>query len=68
MGIGSIGLPGLILIVLVLLLVFGPSKLPEIGKAFGSSLKEFKKATNGLISEDSNDSNSKKNNSDSNNQ
>ncbi|GAA0459287.1 twin-arginine translocase TatA/TatE family subunit [Alkalibacillus silvisoli] len=67
MGIGSIGIPGLILIVLVLLLVFGPSKLPEIGKAFGSSLKEFKKATNDLISDDSSNSNSKKN-SDSNNQ
>ncbi|MET3682288.1 sec-independent protein translocase protein TatA [Alkalibacillus flavidus] len=71
MGIGSIGLPGLILIVLVLLLVFGPSKLPEIGKAFGSSLKEFKKATNDLMSDDqqsSNTSNSKQHNSDSNNQ
>ncbi|WP_027963329.1 twin-arginine translocase TatA/TatE family subunit [Halalkalibacillus halophilus] len=60
MGLGGIGIPGLILIVLVLLLVFGPSKLPEIGKAFGSSLKEFKKATNDLISDDS--SNSKNNN------
>ncbi|MDQ0160680.1 twin-arginine translocase TatA/TatE family subunit [Alkalibacillus salilacus] len=71
MGIGSIGLPGLILIVLVLLLVFGPSKLPEIGKAFGSSLKEFKKATNDLMSDDSNSSNSsnsKEQNSDSNKQ
>ncbi|MCY0869612.1 MAG: twin-arginine translocase TatA/TatE family subunit, partial [Firmicutes bacterium] len=35
MGIGNIGLSGLILILVALLLVFGPSKLPEIGRAFG---------------------------------
>ena len=48
----NIGIPGLILILIVALIVFGPSKLPEIGKAFGHSLKEFKKATSGLISDD----------------
>ena len=48
MGIGSIGIPSLILILVVALLIFGPSKLPEIGKAAGSSLKEFKNATKGL--------------------
>ncbi|SEP65513.1 twin-arginine translocase TatA/TatE family subunit [Piscibacillus halophilus] len=48
----NIGIPGLVLIVIVLLIVFGPSKLPEIGKAFGSSLKEFKKATSDLMSDD----------------
>lgn len=48
MGIGSIGIPGLILILVVALIIFGPSKLPEIGKAAGSSLKEFKNATKGL--------------------
>ncbi len=53
MSLGSIGIPGLILILIVALLVFGPSKLPEIGKAFGSSLKEFKKATNDLVNDDS---------------
>ncbi|KGX87903.1 twin-arginine translocase TatA/TatE family subunit [Pontibacillus litoralis] len=41
----NIGMPGLILILVIALVIFGPSKLPEIGKAFGSSLKEFKKAT-----------------------
>ncbi|MGM8216397.1 twin-arginine translocase TatA/TatE family subunit [Bacillaceae bacterium W0354] len=61
MGIGQIGLPGLILILIVLLLIFGPSKLPEIGKAFGSSLKEFKKATNDLMSDDSKDESKKDN-------
>ncbi|MDD9148116.1 MULTISPECIES: twin-arginine translocase TatA/TatE family subunit [unclassified Sporolactobacillus] len=50
MGIGNIGIPGLILILIVALVIFGPSKLPEIGRAFGKSLKEFKSATQGLTS------------------
>ncbi|MFJ7509691.1 twin-arginine translocase TatA/TatE family subunit [Peribacillus simplex] len=48
----SIGIPGLILILVIALIIFGPSKLPEIGRAFGNTLKEFKKATNDLISND----------------
>ncbi|MFD2760813.1 twin-arginine translocase TatA/TatE family subunit [Lentibacillus juripiscarius] len=52
MGLGNIGIPGLILILIIALIVFGPSKLPEIGKAFGSSLKEFKNATKGIVSDD----------------
>lgn len=52
MGLGSIGVPSLILILVVALLIFGPSKLPEIGKAFGKTLKEFKKATNDIVSDD----------------
>ncbi|GGL54095.1 twin-arginine translocase TatA/TatE family subunit [Sporolactobacillus putidus] len=52
MGIGNIGIPGLILILVVALIIFGPSKLPEIGRAFGKSLKEFKNATQGLTSDD----------------
>lgn len=48
----NIGVPGLILIVILALIIFGPSKLPELGKAAGSTLKEFKKATTGLISDD----------------
>jgi len=51
-GLGAIGFPSLILILIVALLIFGPSKLPEIGKAFGSTLKEFKKATNDIVSDD----------------
>lgn len=57
MGLGNIGLPSLILILVVALLIFGPSKLPEIGKAFGSTLKEFKKATKDMVNDD--DTNSK---------
>jgi len=52
MGLGSIGVPSLILILVVALLIFGPSKLPEIGKAFGETLKGFKEATNSLMSDD----------------
>ncbi|WP_067725549.1 twin-arginine translocase TatA/TatE family subunit [Oceanobacillus damuensis] len=48
----NIGIPGLILILIVALIVFGPSKLPEIGKAVGSSVKEFKNATKGILNDD----------------
>lgn len=44
----NIGMPGLILILVIALIIFGPSKLPEIGRAFGNTLKEFKKATRDL--------------------
>lgn len=47
----NIGIPGLILILVLALIVFGPSKLPEIGRAFGRSLKEFKDATKELTSD-----------------
>jgi sec-independent protein translocase protein TatA len=46
---GNIGISGLILILIVLLLLFGPSKLPELGRAFGKSLREFKEATRGMM-------------------
>ena len=46
------GVTSLILIAIIALLIFGPKKLPEIGKAFGSSLREFKSATKGLVSDD----------------
>lgn len=47
----NIGLPGLILILVIALVIFGPSKLPEIGRAFGNTLKEFKKATRDIASD-----------------
>ncbi len=43
---GSIGFPEIILIFAVCLLVFGPSKLPEIGKSLGKGIREFKNAIN----------------------
>ncbi|MCP8968967.1 twin-arginine translocase TatA/TatE family subunit [Ectobacillus ponti] len=47
----NIGFPGLILILLIALIVFGPKKLPEIGRAFGETLKEFKRSTKDLRDE-----------------
>ncbi|ALX47915.1 twin-arginine translocase TatA/TatE family subunit [Lentibacillus amyloliquefaciens] len=51
MGIGSIGFPGLILILVIALVIFGPKKLPEIGKAAGNTLREFKKSTQDLTND-----------------
>ncbi|GGJ85285.1 hypothetical protein GCM10007063_04750 [Lentibacillus kapialis] len=51
MGLGSIGFPGLILILIIALIVFGPKKLPEIGKAAGNTLREFKKSAQDLTSD-----------------
>jgi sec-independent protein translocase protein TatA len=48
----TIGPISLVLIILIALLIFGPSKLPELGKAFGKTLREFKNATKGLAEED----------------
>jgi TatA/E family protein of Tat protein translocase len=47
---GSIGLPELIIIFVVALIVFGPRKLPELGRSLGQGLAEFRKATNQLRS------------------
>lgn len=41
----SIGVPELVLILVIALVVFGPGKLPEIGKAVGKSLREFRSAS-----------------------
>lgn len=48
----NIGIPGLILILVIALVIFGPKKLPEIGRAFGTTLKEFKKSTRELVSDE----------------
>ncbi|WP_019241877.1 MULTISPECIES: twin-arginine translocase TatA/TatE family subunit [Bacillus] len=47
----NIGIPGLILILVLALIIFGPKKLPEIGRAFGQTLREFKKSTRELTSD-----------------
>ncbi len=46
--IGSLGLPELMFIMLLALLVFGPRKLPEIGRTLGRALGEFRRATTDL--------------------
>lgn len=58
-GIANIGIPGLILIIVMALIIFGPKKLPEIGKAAGQTLQEFKKSANELISDDHSDDDDK---------
>ncbi|GGE59253.1 twin-arginine translocase TatA/TatE family subunit [Priestia taiwanensis] len=48
----NIGVPGMILIILLALILFGPKKLPEIGRAFGETLREFKKSTKDIANDD----------------
>jgi sec-independent protein translocase protein TatA len=50
--VGRIGIGELILVLVIALVIFGPSKLPEMGKAIGKGLREFKNATKGLDSDD----------------
>lgn len=52
MSLSSIGLPGMILILIAVLVMFGPNKLPELGRAVGKSLREFKNATKGMMDDD----------------
>ena len=47
----NIGIPGLILILVLALIIFGPSKLPELGRAVGQTLGEFKKSARERTSE-----------------
>lgn len=44
--IGGIGMPELIIILVIVLIIFGAGKLPEIGKGLGKGISNFKKATN----------------------
>lgn len=48
----NIGVPGLILILVLALIIFGPKKLPEMGRAVGQTLREFKKSTKELIDDE----------------
>lgn len=49
MNMGNLGFGELVLIIFFALLIFGPKKLPELGKAAGTTLREFKKATKGIL-------------------
>jgi sec-independent protein translocase protein TatA len=48
----SFSMPELVLILVIALVVFGPGKLPEVGKALGKGIQEFRKATTGESSQD----------------
>jgi len=47
----GIGMPELIIILIIALIIFGPKKLPEMGKALGRAIKEFKKTSQELKEE-----------------
>lgn len=51
----NIGIPGLVLILVLTLIIFGPKKLPEIGRAVGETLQEFKKSARELTNDTTED-------------
>lgn len=55
MGPGMIGTTGFLLIIIVALLLFGPSKLPELGRAFGRTLREFKNGAKEIMGDNQDD-------------
>ncbi len=48
----GIGATELVIILVLALIIFGPGKLPEVGKAIGKGIREFKKATNSAVDDD----------------
>ncbi|SFL66426.1 twin-arginine translocase TatA/TatE family subunit [Pelosinus propionicus] len=56
----SFSMPELVLILVIALVVFGPGKLPEVGKALGRGIQEFKKATTGEIKQEESKTEEKK--------
>jgi sec-independent protein translocase protein TatA len=49
---GFIGVPELIVLAIVLLLIFGPKRLPEIGKSMGKGMREFKDSVSGITGDE----------------
>ncbi|WP_274652727.1 twin-arginine translocase TatA/TatE family subunit [Paenibacillus humicola] len=47
----NIGFPGLMMILVVVLIIFGPTKLPELGRAVGRTLHEFKSSAKELVAD-----------------
>ena len=45
---GGIGMPELLVVMVIVLIIFGAGKLPEIGKGLGKGIRNFRKATSGL--------------------
>lgn len=59
MNLAAIGVPGLIIILVIILILFGPKKLPEVGSAVGKTLAEFKKSTQEIMEEEDGDKTAK---------
>lgn len=47
----NLGMPEILLILVAALLVFGPKKLPDLGRSLGNGIREFRKGTQGLKDE-----------------
>lgn len=47
-GLGSIGMPELLIVLVIIIIIFGVGKLPEIGGALGKGIREFRTAQQGL--------------------
>ncbi|QTD43226.1 twin-arginine translocase TatA/TatE family subunit [Sporosarcina sp. Te-1] len=52
MNLAAIGVPGLIVILVIVLILFGPRKLPEVGSAVGKTLAEFKKSAKEVMDDE----------------
>ena len=52
MQLGGLGLPELLIIVVILLILFGPKRLPELARAFGRARREYELAAEGKITEE----------------
>ncbi|WP_342508029.1 twin-arginine translocase TatA/TatE family subunit [Sporosarcina sp. FSL K6-2383] len=52
MSLASIGVPGLIIILVIVLILFGPRKLPEVGAAVGKTLAEFKRSARDILEDE----------------
>jgi sec-independent protein translocase protein TatA len=48
-GLGSIGLPELLIVLVIIIIIFGVGKLPEIGGALGKGIREFRRASQGEV-------------------
>ena len=52
---GPIGIPELVIVLVILLVIFGPKRLPGLGKSLGSGMREFKDSISGDSKHDDND-------------